>query len=132
MDVNKDLKYMSDENICDSDGISSDSGFSDHSGEYDTHILTECHTEELSDTTVIHHVREGGGDKRKIGKKKTKKLRGKKCWSWSKILMFLIFFTFSLTTSLIIFHIRCFNNICAIYIPPYITYNNYNPGRHII
>ena len=54
---------MTDENICDSDGISSDSGFSDHSGEYDTHILTECHPEEVTDTIVIHHVnvREGRG-----------------------------------------------------------------------
>ena len=90
MDVNKDSKYVTDENICDSDGISSDSGFSDHSGEYDTYILTECHSEELTDTTVKHHVKEGGGDKRKTRKKKTRKLRGEKGWSWSKILKFLI------------------------------------------
>ena len=129
VDVNKDSKYMTDENICDSDGISSDSGFSDHSGEYDTHILTEGHSEELSDTTVINHVREGGGDRRKTRKKKTRKLRVKKSWSWSKILKFLIFLAFSLPIFLIIFHIRCFNNTCAIYIPTCITYNHV---RHII
>ena len=129
VDVNKDSKYVTDENICDSDGISSDSGFSDHSGEYDTYILTECHSEELIDTSVKHHVRKGGGDKSKTRKKKIRKLRKVNYWSWSKILKFLIFLSFIFFISLVIFHIRCFNNTCAIYIPSYITYNHV---RHII
>jgi len=128
----KESKHVTDENICDSDGLSSDSGFSDHSGEYDTHILTECHSEEVTDTPIIHHKGEGEGDKRKTRQKKSRSLRKEKYWSWNKILKLIIFLTFILSISLITFHIRCFENTCAIYIPSYIRYYNYNHVRHVI
>ena len=100
---------------------SSDSGFSDHSVEYDTSMNTGCHSI-IQDPVILTsmtacHTR----DKRKYRKKK--KIN---CWSWSRFFRFFIILTFLIFILFIICNIKCYNNTCAINISTLIRYYNYN------
>jgi len=125
----KILKYVSEENICDSDGISSDSGFSDHSDKYDTNNQVEIHNKIVTgdDDSQFKYKKGEQGERRT---RKSRKSKRKTRWSCSKALAVLAFSSFILILLLIISHIKCYNNTCAISIPSHIRY--YNHGRHVI
>ena len=96
---------------CDYDGLSSDSGFSDHSADLGTRIqpISQTRAQELWENTDMKIYLQ----KDKVEKRLNRKRRILETNSYSIFIIIPLF---------IISHIKCFNNTCAVYISPHITY----------
>ena len=113
----------------DSDGLSSDSGFSDISADLGTSMQPTSFTWEHTrgqNTGVKTNLQNQEGEKTR--ESKIRILEKSNCSSsrWRQIFIFIIFLLIPL---FIISNIKCVNNTCAIYISPHIRYYN---TQHVI
>eukprot|EP00090_Calanus_glacialis_P003770 TRINITY_DN12803_c0_g1_i1.p1 TRINITY_DN12803_c0_g1~~TRINITY_DN12803_c0_g1_i1.p1 ORF type:complete len:382 (+),score=69.59 TRINITY_DN12803_c0_g1_i1:154-1299(+) len=110
--------------LCDSDCLSSDSGFSDLSSDFPTSLVRDIPPMCSSPTQKI--IRKNATNLQKLGTEKQKKkhlrtLKNTK-YEFCRQILSLIFLMFTFLILLLICNIKCYNNTCAIYINTHLQY----------